>query len=53
MLKNADGCDNLADAALLALCARTWRFYNVKRERHAVPLRFFDAFIQESYKKVC
>jgi hypothetical protein len=39
------------DRALLALCARTWRLFNVKRLLHPVPLHFFDHFMSEHYKK--
>jgi hypothetical protein len=46
-----NGCDNVADAALLALCARTWRMYNEKRDIHAVPLHFFDTFMSDTYKQ--
>ena len=46
-----NGCDNVADAALLALCARTWRMYNEKRDIHAVPIQFFDNFMSNTYKK--
>lgn len=46
-----DGCDQLVDRALLALCARTWRLFNVRRKQHPVPLYFFDHFMSENYRK--
>ena len=49
MLK-VTGCDKLGDSSLLALCARTWRLYNPRRDKHPVPLRFFDSFLPDTFK---
>ena len=45
-----NGCDKLGDSSLLALCARTWRLYNPRRDKHPVPLRFFDSFLPDTFK---